>query len=87
MNVPEEVERLLRRHVAGLTAAPIGARLPLGTDGLGLDSVAIVELLLECESVFDVKLPEQLAEGERLTLAALVSVVEQAVRHRDTVAS
>ena len=45
--------------------------VPLGADGLGLDSIAIAEILLDCEQRFGVRLIS-LLEGPPLTLNRLV---------------
>jgi len=44
----------------------------LGAEGLGLDSIAIAEVLLDCEHRFGVSVIS-LLEGEPLTLARLVA--------------
>lgn len=48
----------------------------LGADGLGLDSIAIAEVLLDCQQRFGVSVTE-LLEREPLTLRLLVAHVEQ----------
>lgn len=50
--------------------------LPLGTDGLGLDSIAIAEVLLECEVRFGVPLSHLLEAGEPLTIGRLKGHLE-----------
>lgn len=47
--------------------------LRLGAGGLGLDSIALVELLLECEERFGVPVAAELLEGPTLTLDGLVN--------------
>ena len=46
--------------------------LALGAEGLGLDSIAIAEVLLDCEHRFGVSVIA-LLEGEPLTLTRLVA--------------
>jgi acyl carrier protein len=78
------VRDLLARRTGGmLEAAALSDHIPLGVDGIGLDSVAIVELLLECETEFDVRLPPDLFDGGPVTVGALVAAVE-AARARQT---
>jgi acyl carrier protein len=53
--------------------------LPIGAEGVGLDSIAVVELLLECGERFGVPAPvELLAEGP-LTFGALVARLRAAL--------
>jgi acyl carrier protein len=47
--------------------------LPLGEQGLGLDSVAIAELLIACERHFGVRCPASLLRSGPLTIARLAS--------------
>ena len=48
----------------------------LGSDGLGLDSISIAEVLLDCQQRFGVSVIA-LLEGEPLTLRRLVAHLEQ----------
>ncbi|HEX9986068.1 MAG TPA: phosphopantetheine-binding protein [Thermoanaerobaculia bacterium] len=67
----------LRGLVASRVARPLDPAdddLPLGGSGLGLDSIAIAELLLEIEQQFGVTVTDLLA-GETLTLRALLARV------------
>ena len=48
----------------------------LGSDGLGLDSIAIAEVLLDCQQRFGVSVTV-LLEGEPLTLRRLVAHLQQ----------
>lgn len=52
--------------------------LPLGPGGLGLDSIALVELLIECERRFGIPRPTDLLEVSPLTVGRLVSYVRDA---------
>lgn len=52
--------------------------LPLGPGGLGLDSIALVELLLDCERRFGIPRPVGLLAGPPLTVGLLVSHVRAA---------
>jgi acyl carrier protein len=55
--------------------------LPLGSNGLGLDSVAIVEVLLECEERFGVVIAaELLGQAEPLTVGAIVDAIGTLLR-------
>lgn len=50
--------------------------LPLGPEGLGLDSIALVDVLLECEQAFRVELASELLAGEPLTIGLLVDALQ-----------
>lgn len=49
--------------------------LPLGPGGLGLDSIALAELLLECEARFGLATAAELLAGPPLTVGRLVAHV------------
>jgi cytochrome P450/acyl carrier protein len=76
------VHELIARRVAGVSA-PAGAALAddmlLGAEGVGLDSVGVVELLLDCETTFGVRLPPDLADSGALTVGGLVALVRKAI--------
>lgn len=79
-----ESEQVVERLRAALATSVLGDRgyevagdAPLGHEGVGLDSLALVHLLTKIEKEFDVELPYDMwAEASRLTLddcaAALV---------------
>lgn len=47
----------------------------LGEGGLALDSIAIVEVLLECEERFGVSMAAELLAGEPLTVSRIAAHV------------
>lgn len=49
---------------------PLEDHMALGAEGLGLDSIAIVEVLLECEARFGVR-TINLLEGETITVGRI----------------
>lgn len=53
---------------------------PLGTTGLGLDSVALVELIVAAEAQFGVPCPDSLLDGSPLTVGRLIDHVAAAKR-------
>ncbi|MDP9191704.1 MAG: hypothetical protein M3P06_08365 [Acidobacteriota bacterium] len=69
---------IIVQDIVRARASRIGTRdaLPwdvaLGAEGLGLDSIAIAEVLLDCEHRFGVSVIS-LLEGEPLTLTRLVA--------------
>ena len=70
----EALHDLLRAHsplAAGHDELP--AQLPLGAGGLGLDSIAVVELLLACERRFGVAPGTALLAGPPLTVGGLLA--------------
>jgi acyl carrier protein len=72
------VRQLLARHAGAFDMNSAADHTPLGADGLGLDSVAVVELLLECETEFGIRLPPDLFAGGPVTVGALCAAVENA---------
>ncbi|MGJ5754496.1 acyl carrier protein [Streptomyces puniciscabiei] len=53
-----------------------GADTPLGADGLELESLAMIELLLQLEGEYGIELPEEDVDPETVrTLGQLVQVV------------
>jgi acyl carrier protein len=74
----------VRQLIAHRVSSPGGPGVladdvPIGADGLGLDSVGVVELLLDCETAFGVRLPPDLAEAGSLTVGRLVALVGNAI--------
>lgn len=69
------VQGIIRSRASRIVdGGPLPGDVVLGADGLGLDSIAIAEVLLECEHRFGVS-AVALLEGEPLTLTRLVSHV------------
>jgi acyl carrier protein len=58
---------IVQAHAPGTC---LDEELPLGADGLGLDSIAIAEILLECEERFG-RSCGHLLESDGLTIARL----------------
>lgn len=50
--------------------------LQLGSNGLGLDSIAIAEVLLDCERRFGVRMAD-LLDGDAITIGRLTEHIEQ----------
>lgn len=72
--VENEVRDLLRsRAPLARDRAGLPDDLPLGTGGLGLDSISLVELLLECERRFGLRGVAGLLEGPPLTVGILIA--------------
>ena len=71
--VDEGVRELVRaRAPRAVEHAELADGLPLGSGGLGLDSIALVELLLDCERRFGAPAAAELLAGEPLTVGRLV---------------
>ena len=51
--------------------------MPLGSAGLGLDSVAILELLFECEKRFGLEPATLLSQKKSLTVGSLLACIEK----------
>jgi acyl carrier protein len=59
-------------------AAALDDDAPLGGDGIGLDSIAIAEVLIDCESRFGVEIADLLG-GEPVTIRRIVERLGAAV--------
>jgi acyl carrier protein len=71
------VREVVGRRASRLLAAGGSADdLPLGSEGLGLDSIAIAEALLDCEKHFGIRLTD-LLDGVPVTIARIAARVEQ----------
>lgn len=53
--------------------------LALGAGGLDLDSIALVEVLLECEAVFGVDIAAKMLNESTLTVGSLVKRIQALV--------
>jgi acyl carrier protein/GNAT superfamily N-acetyltransferase len=75
----EEILRILREEVLLRSERPIPLEAPLGELGLGLDSLALVQLLTAVEAAFAIDLPDDIwvARGP-LSLADLADLVAAA---------
>lgn len=79
----DTVMRVITQLVPEGRGESIGENSPLGNDGLGFDSVRLVELLLSCEEALGVTLPaEELPGGAPLTVGAIVGWIEARVAAR-----
>jgi acyl carrier protein len=66
----EFVRGIVVARVPRLSASDRIDDLPLGSEGLGLDSIAIAEVLLACERHFDTRLTD-LLDGPPITVARI----------------
>jgi acyl carrier protein len=74
------VQQIVRSRVSGVIAGgALPGDAPLGANGLGLDSIAVAEVLLDCEHHFGVSLLV-LLQGEPLTLTRLVTHLTQSLK-------
>ncbi len=71
--IASAVRGLLRARRPAALDAELSDDLRLGAGGLGLDSIALVELLLDCGERFGIPPPAELLAGEPLTLGGLVA--------------
>lgn len=81
MATEEDVRQVVLRHLgggAGLDHLP--ADLPLGETGAGLDSIALIEMLIDCESAFGVPLVDALLQEGTVTVAAITAAIAAARR-------
>ncbi len=68
------LHRIVRAH--GASSGELPKDTTLGSNGLGLDSIAIAEVLLDCERTFGASFTD-LLEGEPITLGRLLARAEQ----------
>jgi acyl carrier protein len=74
--VAADVRWLIRmKATPGLRAGDLPEDLSLGSNGLGLDSIALVELLLACEEHFSLPFPAALIDRAPLTIGHLIEHV------------
>lgn len=71
LQIEAAVQEILRR--LGVSS-PITPDAVLGSDGLGLDSIAIAEVLMDCESRFGVELTDLLS-ATPLTVSRLIDAL------------
>jgi acyl carrier protein len=75
----EAVHLLVRRHAPSFWRdRPIHDGLRLDDTGIGFDSVALVELLVACESELRIPLPGDLFLEEEMTVGDLVAALQRA---------
>jgi acyl carrier protein len=77
--IAQEVRSLLRERLPSHWALdPLADGLRLDESGLGLDSVALVELVVACERRFAVRLPAAILRHEAPTLGELIGWLRDA---------
>lgn len=81
--IEEEVRSILRsRALLTSGSAPLPDDLRLGSGGLGLDSISLVEILLDCERRFGIPPPVELLAGPPPTVGRLVEAVRAAAANQ-----
>jgi len=66
-----ELQQMIQKYVAvPFGTEGLGRDVPLGAGGVGMDSVSIVMLMLECETRWGVSFPAEMLE-EPLTLGRM----------------
>lgn len=71
-DLESELQQMIRNHLpAALAAEGIAGEVPLGAGGVGMDSVAVVMLLLECEGRWGVAFPAEMLE-QPLTINRMI---------------
>ena len=75
----DRIHQVVRDHLpASWRDRELPDATPLGADGVGLDSIAILELLLACERETGRPFPAALLGDGRLTIGRLVAFASQA---------
>jgi acyl carrier protein len=73
MTTSQVVFAILDKHAHGVK---LDAGMPLASTGLGLDSIALVEVLLECEERFGVGIGSEVLEQTPLTVGTLIETID-----------
>ena len=78
--VGDEVRELLRSHLSlRWRERALSDRVTLGEDGLGLDSIRLLDVVLACEERFQVTLAVDELNHDPRTLGDLVALIEEAI--------
>jgi len=76
----QRLAELLRTTVIGDSDREIEANVPLGAEGVGLDSLAMVQFLTTVESEFGLEIPNDVwSSAAELSLDQLAHVVRDAM--------
>ncbi len=79
--IEDRVMALLRKKALAESRRDIDPSLPLGEQGLGLDSLALVEFITALENDFAIEFPESAWIGrERLSLGKLIDLVADSAK-------
>jgi acyl carrier protein len=76
-SIEHEILGILGRRHSRVALTP---ETSLGSEGMGLDSIAIVEVLLECEEHFGVLLASDMLSADGITIGGLTERVRTLVR-------
>jgi acyl carrier protein len=77
----DRVKDIILHHTVEIwEKADLTPNLSFLNDGLGFDSVEVVELIDECEEVFHIRIFSEFLEKPPLTVGKLISFIE---RHRE----
>jgi acyl carrier protein len=77
----DSVRTVVAARVSRLSDSDRIDDVPLGSEGLGLDSIAIAEILLDCERRFGVRLAD-LLDGPPITVSRIASRVNSRIGAR-----
>jgi acyl carrier protein len=81
---PQSGERVRGRNAAILRArnsnVDLRPELALGSGGMDLDSIALVEVLLECETEFGVEIAAEMLSASSLTVGSLLERIQTLVQ-------
>lgn len=76
-DIEQVVKRLIIEHSASSwSEADLYDDLSFLDDGLGLDSVEVVELLFACENQFDIRISPELIEESPFTIGKLIMFIK-----------
>ncbi len=84
-DIPAETRRLIRRHsTSAWRIEDLTDDLSLLKEGLGLDSLKMIELILACEKFFGMQFPADFLDGKTFTVGGLIAQIERQVKDRRT---
>jgi len=81
LDTTRQVQEIIFRYSTTVPSPDeISVEMPLGGAGLGLDSVAILDLLFECEKRFGLEPATLLSQHQTLTVGSLLACIEKGKR-------
>ena len=79
----DDIRHVILRHLpSGAAMVELKAEWPLGQTGAGLDSISLVELLLDCEATFGVSISDRVLQGGVVTVGVILRAIGAGGRDR-----
>jgi acyl carrier protein len=77
-DVFQQLGEVIQQQAPALRHRALTFETPLMDEGLGLDSVGVLEVLLACEARFDIRLPAERLFDRDLTVGSLAREIDAA---------